>query len=82
MLGRAAKWHFDKTTTFALFDLCLHPEYLAPLRKEIEDTTWKKFEESGGQLFPLMDSFIKESARLNPVESGMWAKSLFPDVQN
>ncbi|KAI0886348.1 cytochrome P450 [Annulohypoxylon maeteangense] len=62
--------HITSTTTcFALFDLCLHPEYVEPLRKEIENTTWKAFEESSGQLFPLMDSFMKESARLTPVES-------------
>ncbi|KAI1130043.1 cytochrome P450 [Nemania abortiva] len=62
--------HITSTTTcFALFDLCLHPEYLDPLRKEIESTTWEAFEKSGGNLFPLMDSFMKESARLTPVES-------------
>ncbi|KAI1169518.1 cytochrome P450 [Nemania sp. FL0916] len=62
--------HITSTTTcFALFDLCLHPEYLGPLRMEIEDTTWDAFEKSGGNLFPLMDSFMKESARLTPVES-------------
>ncbi|KAI0469703.1 putative cytochrome P450 [Xylariaceae sp. FL0804] len=42
---------------FALFDLCNHPEYIDPLRKE-----------SGGNAFPLMDSFIKESTRLSPTE--------------
>ncbi|GAP91997.1 putative cytochrome P450 [Rosellinia necatrix] len=62
--------HITSTTTcFALFDLCLHPEYLEPLRNEIKNTTWQAFEKSGGNLFPLMDSFMKESARLTPVES-------------
>lgn len=60
-----------KTACFALFDLCLHPEYIEPLRQEIENTTWGTFEKASGQLFPLMDSFMKESARLTPVESGM-----------
>ncbi|RYP09153.1 hypothetical protein DL765_008544 [Monosporascus sp. GIB2] len=59
----------EQTACFALFDLCLHPEYLEPLRQEIKNTTWEEFEKSGGQLFPLMDSFMKESARLTPVES-------------
>ncbi|RYP56149.1 hypothetical protein DL771_012094 [Monosporascus sp. 5C6A] len=59
----------EQTACFALFDLCLHPEYLEPLRQEIQNTTWEEFEKSGGQLFPLMDSFMKESARLTPVES-------------
>ncbi|KAI1758507.1 putative cytochrome P450 [Hypoxylon sp. FL1150] len=52
----------------ALLDLCNHNEYAQPLKKEIEDTEWEAFDKSGGRLFPLMDSFIKESARLNPVE--------------
>ncbi|KAK2591239.1 hypothetical protein QQS21_011081 [Conoideocrella luteorostrata] len=62
--------HITSTTAcFALFDLCLHPEYVEPLRHEIETTTWETFDASGGRIFPLMDSFIKESARLTPVES-------------
>jgi hypothetical protein len=71
-----------KTLCFAFFDLCLHPDYLEPLRKEIEDTPWEAFDKSGGKLLPLMDSFLKESARLTPVESGMSLthrpKDLFP----
>ncbi|KAI1423599.1 cytochrome P450 [Xylaria sp. FL1777] len=62
--------HITSTTAcFALFDLCLHPEYIQPLREEIDRTTWEGFDKSGGKLFPLMDSFMKESARLTPVES-------------
>ncbi|KAI0096705.1 cytochrome P450 [Nemania sp. FL0031] len=62
--------HITSTTAcFALFDLCLHKEYIQPLREEIEKTTWEAFDQSGGKLFPLMDSFMKESARLTPVES-------------
>ncbi|KAI1194760.1 cytochrome P450 [Nemania serpens] len=62
--------HITSTTAcFALFDICLHPEYVEPLRYEIEQTTWEAFDKSGGKLFPLMDSFMKESARLTPVES-------------
>lgn len=57
-----------QSACIALFDLCHHQEYAEPLRKEIESTGWKAFDKSGGRLFPLMDSFIKESARLNPVE--------------
>lgn len=40
------------------------------LRDEIEKTGWQAFDKSGGKTFPLMDSFMKESARLTPVESG------------
>ncbi|KAK1919471.1 hypothetical protein P3342_001763 [Pyrenophora teres f. teres] len=55
------------TVTFAIHDLCLHPEYVAPLRKECE-AQYADFEQAGTGL-PLLDSFIKESARLTPVES-------------
>ncbi|KAK4033683.1 cytochrome P450 [Parachaetomium inaequale] len=55
------------TITYALQDLCLHPEYTSPLRLEIE-RDYARFEKSGHGL-PLLDSFIKESARLSPVEA-------------
>ncbi|KAL6876964.1 cytochrome P450 [Trichoderma novae-zelandiae] len=62
--------HITSTTAcFALHHLCIHPEYIEPLRNEIENTGWTQFEKSGGKSFPLLDSFMKESARLNPVES-------------
>ncbi|KAI0845840.1 putative cytochrome P450 [Daldinia vernicosa] len=56
------------TACLALFDLCNQEDYAQPLRDEIKNTGWESFDKSGGRLFPLMDSFIKESARLNPVE--------------
>ncbi|KNG49002.1 cytochrome p450 [Stemphylium lycopersici] len=55
------------TVTFAIHDLCLHPEYVAPLREECK-AQYADFERVGTGL-PLLDSFIKESARLTPVES-------------
>ncbi|USP75319.1 uncharacterized protein yc1106_02593 [Curvularia clavata] len=55
------------TVTFAIHDLCLHPEYVEPLRAECE-AQYGDFERTGTGL-PLLDSFIKESARLTPVES-------------
>ncbi|KAI1172625.1 cytochrome P450 [Nemania sp. FL0916] len=55
------------TITFAIEDLCLHPEYVKPLREEAE-LLYGEFERTGKGL-PLLDSFIKESARLTPVES-------------
>lgn len=59
-----------QTACVALFDLCERPEYIDILRQEIEHTGWEEFDKSGGKLFPLMDSFMKESARLCPIESG------------
>ncbi|KAG8162289.1 hypothetical protein KVR01_008054 [Diaporthe batatas] len=62
--------HITSTTAcVALFDLCEHPEYVDILRQEVEQTGWEAFYKSGGTLFPLMDSFMKESARLHPIES-------------
>lgn len=60
------------TIVYVVHDLCLHPEYLEPLRKELEES-YADFEKTGKGL-PLLDSFIKESARLTPVES---SKSIF-----
>lgn len=56
------------TVTFTIHDLCLHPEYIAPLRSEVEGPAYSLFEKTARGL-PLLDSFIKESARLTPVES-------------
>lgn len=55
-------------TIFALGDICAHPEYLKPLRDEINSPAYSKWEETGAGL-PLLDSFLKESARLNPLDS-------------
>ncbi|KAI1412118.1 cytochrome P450 [Hypoxylon sp. FL1857] len=55
------------TITFAIHDLCLHPEYIDPLRKEL-DGNYETFERTAQGLL-LLDSFIKESARLTPVEA-------------
>lgn len=60
------------TTTMAavsaLYDLCAHPEYFAPLREEVEqaldeDGGWKK---STVTKLRKLDSFLKESQRFNP----------------
>lgn len=56
-----------QTITFAIHDLCLHPEYVEPLREKLV-AGYDQFERTGSGL-PLLDSFIKESARLTPVEA-------------
>ncbi|KAF4633231.1 hypothetical protein G7Y89_g4888 [Cudoniella acicularis] len=55
------------TITFAIHDLCLHPGYVEPLRRELQ-CGYADFERTATGL-PLLDSFIKESARLTPVEA-------------
>jgi cytochrome P450 len=51
---------------YALDDLCFHPEYIDLLRDEISTGICE-----GRDLdsLPLLDSFLKESARLNPSDS-------------
>ncbi|KAI0409850.1 cytochrome P450 [Xylaria palmicola] len=55
------------TITFAMHDICLHPEYVDPLRNELQER-YQDFKHTAEGL-PLLDSFIKESARLTPVEA-------------
>ncbi|KAH4001641.1 hypothetical protein HBI56_065490 [Parastagonospora nodorum] len=55
-------------TTFAIRDVCMHPEYLQALRAEIESPAYLKWEATGTGM-PLLDSFLKESARLNPLDN-------------
>ena len=54
--------------TFAIRDVCMNPEYLEPLRKELESPAYKRWEATGTGM-PLVDSFLKESARLNPLDN-------------
>lgn len=69
--------HIASTTACAAaFDLCDHPDMVDILRQEIEHTGWLEFDRSGGQILPLMDSFMKESARLNPIESGIYKRNI------
>ena len=67
------------TTTMAaahfLYDLCARPEYLQPLREEIisvldEDGGWQKMTV---HKMRKMDSFLKESQRLNPASLRMYS---------
>lgn len=36
--------------------------------QKVEQTGWDAFDKSGGQIFPLIDRFLKGSARFNPIE--------------
>ncbi|KAL8716976.1 MAG: hypothetical protein Q9225_005737 [Loekoesia sp. 1 TL-2023] len=52
---------------FTLYNLCKHPEYLDPLIKEIE--AMEQAHPDGRKNYdalPLMDSFLRETARMNP----------------
>ncbi|KAI4141695.1 MAG: hypothetical protein L6R39_005229 [Caloplaca ligustica] len=50
--------------SFALEDLCLHPECIEPLRGEVEDYA-DPTAVSDLNALPLLDSFLKESSRLS-----------------
>ncbi|ERF69700.1 hypothetical protein EPUS_03692 [Endocarpon pusillum Z07020] len=54
--------------TFALLDLYSHKEYIEPLRKELDNTKLDALKGTPGEM-PLLDSFLKESARLSAFES-------------
>ncbi|XDG09977.1 hypothetical protein ABKA04_009592 [Annulohypoxylon sp. FPYF3050] len=56
------------TVTYVLFDLCAHPEYVDILREEVQSSAFDDFMKTTKGL-PLLDSFIKESSRLNPIEA-------------
>jgi len=47
----------------------MHPEYVEPSRREIEGPAYQIWESTGNGL-PLLDSFLKDSARTNPLDSG------------
>ncbi|KAI9640836.1 hypothetical protein NHQ30_010677 [Ciborinia camelliae] len=52
---------------FVVLELCSHPEYIQLLREEIgnfSDLTYSSLES-----FPILDSFIKETVRLNPLDT-------------
>ncbi|KAK4077104.1 uncharacterized protein Triagg1_4071 [Trichoderma aggressivum f. europaeum] len=51
------------TSTYAIQDLCLHPEYFEPLAIEIRDCFHAEDSSRDVERLPLLDSFIKESVR-------------------
>lgn len=67
-LSLAAVHTSSATTIHVLFDLCAHPEYIQPIRDEVQEAVAK----SGGRWtlsviasMKKLDSFMKESQRLN-----------------
>lgn len=63
-----------------VYDLVAHPEHLAPLREEVErvlkeDGGWQK---GTAAKLELMDSFMRESQRVNPPGPSKSAKNLAP----
>ncbi|PQE12393.1 cytochrome P450 protein [Rutstroemia sp. NJR-2017a BVV2] len=52
---------------FVVLELCSHPEYIPLLREEIGDFSDLTYDSLEG--FPILDSFIKETVRLNPLDT-------------
>ncbi|PQE23111.1 cytochrome P450 protein [Rutstroemia sp. NJR-2017a WRK4] len=53
--------------SFAIRNLCLHPEYIEPLTQEVNDTLSQP-PESRYKHMPLLESFMRESSRINPLD--------------
>lgn len=56
--------------TFMLYSMCKYTEYLEPLRNEAEEVANQGLYGANPEDTPVMDSFLKESARLNPLRTG------------
>jgi len=54
--------------TYIIYNLCLYPEYLAPLREEIAAARETNPEDPFKEMH-LLDGFLLETARLNPLDA-------------
>ncbi|KAK1579313.1 cytochrome P450 [Colletotrichum navitas] len=90
LLSFAAIHTTSSTATFVLYDLLSRPEYIGPLREEIEQVIAQDGAEQdeNGQTFlskvslsklKKLDSFIKESQRMNPLNFGGTSRRLQKD---
>lgn len=68
ILTLAAVHTTSMAATQTLFDLCVHPEYMEPLREEISQAVQEDGAFTKQTLTKLrkLDSFMRESQRLNP----------------
>ncbi|ESZ95192.1 hypothetical protein SBOR_4423 [Sclerotinia borealis F-4128] len=62
--------------SFALMNLCKYPEYLEPLREEIMRLEHEPENEAKYDSMILMDSFLKETSRLQPLLSFTMARKV------
>lgn len=61
------------TATHTLYDLIIMPEYIEPLRAEVSENlpdNWESSTQKDLLALKLLDSFMKESQRLNPLGHG------------
>lgn len=53
---------------YIIYNLCIYPEYLIPLREEITNAMRDRPEDPFKHM-PLLDGFLLETARLNPLDA-------------
>ncbi|KAM7203158.1 putative cytochrome P450 [Naviculisporaceae sp. PSN 640] len=69
--------------THLVYDLCARPEYIAPLREEIEKMLVEEdgqFTKTGINKLVRLDSFMKESQRFNPLSFLTFGRLLHKDL--
>ena len=59
-----------KALAYAIHDLCIHLEYLELLREELKSVA-AMGQKTRFERLPLLDSFIKELARMSPLDARM-----------
>ena len=57
-----------QTLVYAIYNLCVYPEYVEPLRNEIVEASSANHNNPYEHM-PLLDSFLRESARMNPLDA-------------
>lgn len=60
----------SQLVTFSIDNLCKYPEYIPSLCKEISEMLEDNISRNGNEDMPLLDSFLKETARLFPLQAG------------
>jgi len=66
-LNFQGKLKSEQNLHFVLLEFCIRPEYVELVRGEIDGLKGRLDHETICQL-PILDSFIKESVRLNPLD--------------
>jgi hypothetical protein len=56
---------------YAIYCLCVHEEYIELLRSEVKDASKQGLEDPLRRMH-LLDAFLRESARLNPLDARMY----------
>ncbi|KAL8687903.1 MAG: hypothetical protein Q9218_006052, partial [Villophora microphyllina] len=65
----ASAHQIPSLVAFSIYNLCKHPEYIQPLRDEISGMNDEEVCGVRKHDTPLLESFLKETARLQPLQS-------------